>query len=89
MGTTGASGWTASEARHTQDPNFLAVNGHVKYFVGAKVSIGWSQSSPSAPETYGRARYLPYGAGTQNNTVTITVNGRVQPGPTSRTRTIR
>lgn len=67
MGTTGSANW--KNARHTNGSNFLALDGHVKWLMGTKVSPGLNANTSTDPEqagTFGAA------AGTGNGSYVMT-----------------
>jgi len=50
LGSTNNSGWSISLARHTKGSDFLLGDGHVKWIVGTKVSIGLNATGPNSQE---------------------------------------
>jgi prepilin-type N-terminal cleavage/methylation domain-containing protein/prepilin-type processing-associated H-X9-DG protein len=68
LGTTGSANWPRP-ARHTGGGNFLALDGHVKWLKGGRVSPGLNAVNETSAEgggTFGPA------AGTANSTYTMT-----------------
>ena len=70
LGQRGISGWAANSARHTEGSNFLAGDGHVKWYRGAAVSPGLNNSSSTADES-GSAPYST-AAGVDNSKFGLT-----------------
>ena len=50
MGSTGNSGWKAQMARHTGGSDFLMADGHVKWLIGTKISVGLNALGPNTQE---------------------------------------
>jgi prepilin-type N-terminal cleavage/methylation domain-containing protein/prepilin-type processing-associated H-X9-DG protein len=63
-----AGNYLTSKGRHLEGSNFLMADGHVKWFLGEKVSTGYSAPSESAAQDAGTTT----AAGTSNNTFAVT-----------------